>query len=56
MVSVLNLKLLRDLGHIWAQALAIALVMACGVATLILAFGAQTEKFVPSTPSIIEVS
>ena len=43
MVSVLNLKLLRDLGHMWAQALAIALVMACGVATLILAFGAQNS-------------
>jgi putative ABC transport system permease protein len=29
----------RDLGRLWAQALAIALVMACGVATLILAVG-----------------
>ena len=31
---------MRDLRHIWAQALAIALVMAAGVSTLILAVGA----------------
>ena len=35
----LNRKLLRDLRRMWAQSLAIALVIACGVATLILAFG-----------------
>jgi putative ABC transport system permease protein len=39
-MSVLDRKLLRDLAHMWAQALAIALVMAAGVATLILAIGA----------------
>jgi putative ABC transport system permease protein len=39
-MSVLDRKLLRDLVHMWAQALAIALVMAAGVATLILAIGA----------------
>ena len=39
-MSVLNKKLLRDLVRLWAQALAIALVLACGVATLILAVGA----------------
>ncbi len=36
----LDIKLFRDLRQMWAQALAIALVMACGVATLILAVGA----------------
>jgi len=41
MIRALDKKLFRDLLHIWAQALAIALVMASGVATLILAFGAQ---------------
>jgi putative ABC transport system permease protein len=30
----------RDLARLWAQALAVALVMACGVMTLILALGA----------------
>lgn len=39
MISVLDKKLLRDLRHLWAQALAIALVMACGAATIILAVG-----------------
>jgi putative ABC transport system permease protein len=39
----LDRKLFRDLLHIWAQALAIALVMGSGVATLILAFGAQSS-------------
>jgi putative ABC transport system permease protein len=38
-VRALDIKMLRDLGRLWAQALAIALVMACGVATLILAVG-----------------
>ncbi|MGH1405752.1 MAG: ABC transporter permease [Rhodomicrobiaceae bacterium] len=38
-MSVLDIKLFRDLKRIWAQALAIALVMACGVATIILAVG-----------------
>ncbi|TIP90020.1 MAG: FtsX-like permease family protein [Mesorhizobium sp.] len=39
-MSVLDRKLLRDLLRMWAQALAIAFVMACGVATLVLAIGA----------------
>ncbi|MEX3007278.1 ABC transporter permease [Hoeflea sp. TYP-13] len=39
-MKVLDIKLYRDLGRLWAQALAIALVMACGVATLILSVGA----------------
>jgi putative ABC transport system permease protein len=38
-MSALNLKLLRDLGRLWAQALAIALVIAGAVATLIMAVG-----------------
>ena len=36
----LDKKLVRDLGRLWAQALAIALVMACGVATIIISVGA----------------
>ncbi len=39
-MGALNIKLFRDLRRLWAQSLAIALVMACGVATLILAVGA----------------
>jgi putative ABC transport system permease protein len=39
-VSALNKKLLRDMVRLWAQSLAIALVMASGVTTLILAVGA----------------
>ncbi len=40
MVAALDRKLLRDFRRLWGQALAIALVMAAGVATLILAVGA----------------
>ncbi len=40
MIGALNIKLLRDLRRLWAQVLAIALVMAAGVATLILGAGA----------------
>lgn len=40
MVRALDKKLLRDMVRLWAQALAIALVMASGVTTLILAVGA----------------
>lgn len=40
-IHPLDKKLYRDLVHIWAQALAIALVMASGVATLVLAIGTQ---------------
>lgn len=39
-MRALDKKLVRDLRRLWAQALAAALVMACGVATLILATGA----------------
>ncbi|MFM9847966.1 MAG: ABC transporter permease [Hyphomicrobiaceae bacterium] len=39
-MSVLDRKLLRDLRRMWAQALAIALVIASGVATYVLADGA----------------
>lgn len=38
-MRALDIKLLRDFGRLWAQALAIALVIAGGVATLILAVG-----------------
>ena len=41
MLHALDKKLIRDLVRIWAQALAVALVMACGVATIILAVGAS---------------
>jgi len=37
---MLDRKLLRDLRRMWAQALAITLVMASGVATFVLASGA----------------
>ena len=40
-MRALHIKLLRDLQRLWAQALAIALVMAAGVATLILGVGAH---------------
>jgi putative ABC transport system permease protein len=39
MISILDRKLWRDLLRMWAQVLAIALVMACGVATILLAIG-----------------
>ncbi len=39
-IRALDRKLLRDLARMWPQALMIALVMAAGVATLILAVGA----------------
>jgi putative ABC transport system permease protein len=39
-MRALDIKLARDLKRLWAQALAISLVLACGVATLILAIGA----------------
>jgi len=38
-MRALDIKLFRDLYRLWAQSLAVALVMACGVATLILAVG-----------------
>ncbi|RVT86519.1 ABC transporter permease [Rhodobacteraceae bacterium CCMM004] len=38
-MRALERKLLRDLGRLWAQALAIAAVLGCGVAVLIMALG-----------------
>lgn len=38
-MDALDLKLLRDFRRLWAQGLAIALVLACGVAILLTAFG-----------------
>jgi putative ABC transport system permease protein len=40
-MGVLDIKLFRDLMRLWAQALAIALVIAGGVATLVLAIGSH---------------
>lgn len=40
-MDVLDLKLLRDLKRLWAQALAIALVIGSGVATILLAVGSH---------------
>ena len=39
-MPILDRKLLRDLRRMWAQTLAIALVMASGVATFVMASGA----------------
>ncbi len=44
-MKILDLKLTRDLRRIWAQSLAIALVMAAGVSVLILAFGASRSLY-----------
>jgi putative ABC transport system permease protein len=38
-MRMLDIKVFRDLGRLWAQALAIALVVAGGVSTLVLAVG-----------------
>src|SRR5215216_4857828 len=40
-MRALDIKLFRDLLRLWAQALAIALVVAGGVATLVLAVGSH---------------
>lgn len=45
MVSPLNRKLLRDFRRLWAQALAIALVAAAGVMTLVLGLGTHAALF-----------
>lgn len=42
-IAPLHRKVLRDLRRLWAQALAIALVLAAGVATLILGTGAHSS-------------
>jgi len=39
-MAMFDLKLMRDLARLWAQGLAIALVMACGVSTIIISVGA----------------
>lgn len=39
-MRALDIKLFRDLRRLWAQALAIALVIAAGVATLVVGVGA----------------
>ncbi len=44
-MNSLNKKLFRDILHIWAQALAISLVLAAGVATLILSIGAYRSLY-----------
>ncbi|WP_101068223.1 ABC transporter permease [Roseovarius salinarum] len=41
-MDALDRKLLRDFRRLWAQALAIALVLGCGVAILMTSFGMQT--------------
>jgi putative ABC transport system permease protein len=38
-VRAIETKLLRDLRRLWAQALAISVVLACGVAILIMSLG-----------------
>ncbi|WP_341212720.1 hypothetical protein [uncultured Limimaricola sp.] len=38
-LHVLDRKLLRDIRRLWSQVLAIARVLACGVAILLTAFG-----------------
>ena len=40
-MHMLDVKLFRDLKRLWAQAIAIALVVAGGVATLVLAVGSH---------------
>jgi len=40
-MAMLDIKLLRDLRRLWAQALAISLVIAGGIATLVLAVGSH---------------
>jgi putative ABC transport system permease protein len=41
-MRALDRKLLRDFGRLWLQGLAIAVVLACGVAILLTAFGMNT--------------
>jgi len=42
-MSALHIKLLRDLIRLWPQSLAIALVMACGTATLLIGRGSYSS-------------
>ena len=39
-IRALDRKLFRDIARMWAQAMAIAVVIGCGVATFVMAFGA----------------
>ncbi len=39
-MRVLDRKIVRDIRRLWAQVFAVAMVMACGVATIVLAVGA----------------
>ncbi len=41
-MQAIDKKLVRDFGRLWLQGLAIALVLACGVAILLTAFGMNT--------------
>src|SRR6056297_1041421 len=41
-MQALDKKLMRDFGRLWVQGLAIAVVLACGVAILLTAFGMNT--------------
>ncbi len=41
-MQAIDIKLLRDFGRLWLQGLAIAMVLACGVAILLTAFGMHT--------------
>lgn len=45
MIATLDKKLLRDLGAMWAQALAIALVVAAGVAMYVMSAGMLSSLF-----------
>ena len=38
-MRALHIKLFRELGRLWAQVIGIALVMAAGVATMIIGVG-----------------
>jgi putative ABC transport system permease protein len=44
-VRALDRKLLRDMKRLWAQSLAVALVMASGVATMLIGVGAYTSLY-----------
>jgi putative ABC transport system permease protein len=45
MITSLHRKLLRDLWHMKSQAVAISLVMACGVATFVMSVSTATSMF-----------
>ena len=41
-MQAIDIKLLRDFERLWVQGVAIAIVLACGVAILLAAFGMHT--------------